>query len=227
MATYALIHGGGDVGWYWHLVERELRARGHRTLAPDLPIDDDEATLLDNARVVVDAIRTTHEGGELIVAGHSWGGWIAPIVAELAPAARLVLTAPMIPRPGETTDEMWAATGWRMPQDDGGTIGLFYHDVDPSLAAEAMTRERRQSETAGREPWPLDAWPNVPTHVVIGSEDRFFPPDWMRGVVRERLGIEPDELRTGHTPALSRPRELVALMESYRSSEAVCDDLPR
>ena len=61
MATYALIHGAGDVGWYWHLVERELRDRGHRTVAPDLPIEDDEATLLDNAQVVVDAIRTTHE----------------------------------------------------------------------------------------------------------------------------------------------------------------------
>ena len=24
MATYALVHGAGDVGWYWHLVEREL-----------------------------------------------------------------------------------------------------------------------------------------------------------------------------------------------------------
>lgn len=34
MVTYALIHGAYDVGWYRHLVERELRARGHRTLAP-------------------------------------------------------------------------------------------------------------------------------------------------------------------------------------------------
>jgi hypothetical protein len=25
MATYVLIHGAGDVGWYWHLVVRELR----------------------------------------------------------------------------------------------------------------------------------------------------------------------------------------------------------
>ena len=24
VATFALIHGAGDVGWYWHLVEREL-----------------------------------------------------------------------------------------------------------------------------------------------------------------------------------------------------------
>lgn len=217
MATYALVHGAGDVGWYWHLVERELRTRGHRSVAPDLPIEDDEATLLDNARVVVEAIGSRHDGDELIVVGQSYGGWIAPIVAELARADRLVLVAPMIPRPGETTDEMWAATGWRMADDEDGVIGLFYHDVDPALAAEALSRERRQSEAAGREPWPLAAWPNVPTNVVIGTEDRFFTADWLRGVVRDRLGIEPDELPTGHTPALSRPRELVDLMESYRS----------
>ena len=37
MATFALIHGGGDVGWYWHLVERELRQRGHDTSRPTCP----------------------------------------------------------------------------------------------------------------------------------------------------------------------------------------------
>jgi hypothetical protein len=34
MATFVLIHGAGDVGWYWHLLEAELRARGHDTVAP-------------------------------------------------------------------------------------------------------------------------------------------------------------------------------------------------
>lgn len=52
--------------------------------------------------------------------------------------------------------------------------------------------------------------------MIIGLDDRFFPPDWLRGVVRDRLGIGPDELQSGHTPALSRPAELVDLMESYR-----------
>jgi hypothetical protein len=56
MATYALIHGAGDVGWYWHLVENELRARGHNTVAPDLPCDDDASGLPEYASVVVDAI---------------------------------------------------------------------------------------------------------------------------------------------------------------------------
>jgi pimeloyl-ACP methyl ester carboxylesterase len=49
MATFVLIHGGGDAGWYWHLVERELRQRGHDTLSPDLPCDDDSAGLAEYA----------------------------------------------------------------------------------------------------------------------------------------------------------------------------------
>lgn len=215
MATYALIHGGGDVGWYWHLVERELRARGHATVAPDLPIEDGDATLMDHARAVLDAIETVPDRGELVVVGHSAGGYVAPIVAELADADRLILVAAMIPQPGETAGEMWEATGWQMPrQEDPSDAAVFYHDVDPALAAEAMSRERR--DATGDEPWPLPAWPDVPTHFIVCRNDRFFPADWLRGVVRDRLGIEPDELDSGHTPALSHPTELVDLMESYR-----------
>ena len=214
MATYALIHGAYDVGWYWHLVEGELRERGHLSVAPDLPIEDDSASLHGHAQVVIDAINAVHDGGELIVVGQSWGGYVAPIVAELTTADRLVLVAPMIPRPGETDTEMWEATGWEFPRGEGDA---FYHDVDPALAAEAKSRERGQSEATSREPWPLEAWPQVPTHVVIGRDDRFFPADWLRQVVHDRLGIEPDELPAGHAVALSRPGELVELMESYRS----------
>lgn len=158
MTTYALIHGAGDVGWYWHLVENELRRRGHRTVAPDLPIENDDASLLHNAQVVVDAVEAIHDGGELVVVGHSYGGYIAPIVADRAMADRLILVAAMIPRPGETADEMWQATAWQMPRhEESSAIGVFYHDVDPALASEAMSRERRQSETTSREPWPLPA----------------------------------------------------------------------
>jgi pimeloyl-ACP methyl ester carboxylesterase len=215
MTTFALIHGAGDVGWYWHLVERELRNRGHRTVAPDLPVEDGEATLLDHARIVVEALRSVHDGGELVIVGQSWGGYVAPIVAGLAKADHLVLVAPMIPQRGESADEMWDATGWHMPTEHRGTIAVFYHDVDPELAARAVARGRNQAEATGDEPWPLDAWPDVPTHVILGEHDRFFPADWLRGVVRERLGIEPDELPCGHTPALSRPVELADLLASY------------
>ena len=62
MATFVLIHGAGDVGWYWHLVERELVRRGHDVVVMDLPIEDEKATLSDHADVVLDAGTPVAEG---------------------------------------------------------------------------------------------------------------------------------------------------------------------
>jgi pimeloyl-ACP methyl ester carboxylesterase len=56
VATFVLIHGAGDVGWYWHRVEAELQARGHDTIAPDLPCEDDAAGLAEYADTVAEAI---------------------------------------------------------------------------------------------------------------------------------------------------------------------------
>ena len=66
------------------------------------------------------------------------------------------------------------------------------------------------------EAWPLDAWPDVPTRVLIGRDDRLFPVDFQRRIAHERLDIAADEIEGGHLVALSRPAELVERMEAYR-----------
>ena len=55
---------------------------------------------------------------------------------------------------------------------------------------------------------PLEAWPGVPTRVLIPREDRLFPIGLQRRVARERLGLEIDEMAGGHVPMLARPGEL-------------------
>ncbi|HEY3333936.1 MAG TPA: alpha/beta hydrolase [Candidatus Limnocylindrales bacterium] len=219
MTTFALIHGAGDAGWYWHLVEAELRRRGHDTVAPDLPVDDDTAGLDRYADVVIDAIGNRQD---VVVVGQSLGGYVAPLVAERIGAALIVLVAGMVPVPGETAEQMFRRTGWEpAPFEDRSTIAVVYHDLPASLAQEALAHTRRQSETPGKEPWPLPAWPSIPTRVVIGRLDRFFPADWLRTVVSDRLGVAPDEIDSGHCPALSRPVELAAMLEGYvRDTEA-------
>jgi hypothetical protein len=214
VTTFAFIHGAGDVGWYWHRVEAELRARAYETIAPDLPIEDDAAGLSAYAEVVVEAI-----GGrsDAVVVAQSFGGYVAPIVADRIEARLIVLVAGMIPSPGESAEEMFANTGWRPePRDDDSTLAIFYHDVPRELAEEAMRRGgRRQSETPGAEPWPLAGWPTIPTRFVLCRQDRFFPAAWLRRVVRDRLSIAPDEIESGHCPALSRPRELAERLVGY------------
>lgn len=219
MATYALIHGAGDVGWYWHLVEAELRARGHDVIAPDLPCEDDTAGLSEYADAVIEAIG---ERTDLVVVAQSLGAFTAPLVCDREVADLLVLVAPMIPAPGEAPADYWANTRYadevRESYDD--EIDLCYHDVPPELMAEALKRGRSQSEARMREPSPLKAWPDVPTHVLLCRDDRLFPARFLRRVAQERLGITPDEIDGGHTPALSRPRELADRLEVYRVSAA-------
>lgn len=216
-STYVLIHGAGDVGWYWHLVERELRRRGHDVVVMDLPVEDDSAGLSDYADVVIDAIGDRRD---LVVVAQSFGGYVAPIVCDRLPVKLMVLVAAMIAAPGESAGEMFSNTAYgqaeRPKLEDNSDLAIFYHDVPPDLAREALARGRGQSETPSSEPFPLATWPDVPTRFVLCRNDWIFPPDWLRHVVRDRLGIEPDELDCGHTPALSRPIELAELLETMR-----------
>jgi len=82
-------------------------------------------------------------------------------------------------------------------------------------AVHGVRRRRRQSETPSKEPWPLAAWPDVPTRYLLCRNDRLFSAEWVRRVVRDRLDIIPDEMDSGHTPALSHPRELVRRLDAY------------
>ena len=75
--------------------------------------------------------------------------------------------------------------------------------------------EPRQSDTVFASPCAIESWPAVPTRVLIGRDDRFFPADFQRRVARERLGISADEMPGGHLVALSQPDELTARLETY------------
>ena len=226
MATYVLIHGAGSDSWYWHLVVPELRDGGHDVVAVDLPSDDDSAGLAEYTDTVVDAIG---DRTGLIVVAQSMAGFTAPLVCDRVPVSLMVLVAAMVPLPGESPGDWWANTGHEQARreqaerdgrpTDGefDVVAEFFHDVAPHVVAEALARgERKQSGTPFEKPWPLETWPDVPTRFLLCRDDRFFPADFMRRVVRERLGITPDEMDGGHLPALSRPRELAERLEAYR-----------
>ncbi|HEY8147993.1 MAG TPA: alpha/beta hydrolase [Vicinamibacteria bacterium] len=213
--TYVLIHGAGDVAWHWHLVSSELRGRGHDVVAVDLPCEDESAGWFRYADTVCEAIG---DRSRLVVVAHSLGGFTAPIVCARRRAELLVLVAGMIPVPGESANAYWKNTGYaeaRRKVDATDPITVFYHDVPHDLAEQALARGRRQAEAIATEPWPLDAWPQVPVRFLLCRDDRFFPAEWLRQVVRDRLGIVPDEIDGGHCPALARPKELADRLEVF------------
>ncbi len=214
VATYVLIHGAGSDSWYWHLVAPRLEALGHDVVAVDLPCDDDAAGLEEYAQAVVDAVGDRRD--ELVLVAQSLGGFTAPLVCDRLPVTLLVLVAAMVPRPGESPGDWWANTGHRFPDPFDPEV-VFTHDLPPEVAAASLDHVREQSGTPFAEPWPLAAWPDVPTRFLLCRDDRFFPAAFQRRVVAERLGIVPDEMVGGHLPALGHPAELVAQLEAHRA----------
>jgi hypothetical protein len=56
----------------------------------------------------------------------------------------------------------------------------------------------------------------VPTRFLLCRDDRFFPAEFQRRVVPDRLGI-PLTIPGGHVVALSRPKQLADRLEACRT----------
>ncbi|QBI18435.1 alpha/beta hydrolase [Egibacter rhizosphaerae] len=224
-ATFVLVPGAGGLASYWHRLVPELEARGHTALAVDLPADEDSAGLHEYADAVASAARGSDP---LVVVAQSMGGLSAPLVCERLKVSLLVMVNAMIPLPGETGGSWWAATGQakaraehaarenRPVTDEVDVLEEFFHDLPAAVVAEVLRQEARvQSETPFAQPFPLDRWPDVPTRVLAGRDDRFFPADFQRHVAEERLGITSDEMPGGHLVALGQPKQLADRLQAY------------
>jgi pimeloyl-ACP methyl ester carboxylesterase len=225
-STYILIPGAGGDARYWQWVVAFLTDAGNAAIAVALPADDDSAGLAAYTDRVCEAAADVH--GPTIVVAQSMGGFIAPLVAERRRTDLIVLLNAMVPAPGETGAQWWRNTGQRQASSQYlQRIGLgrsefdfiedFFHDVPEDVKRVVLSSpEPRQSDTPFTEPWPLGRWPSVPTRFLQGADDRLFPLEFQRHVVRERLGIDVDVMPGGHLLAFSRPRELADRLEGYR-----------
>ena len=225
MATYALIPGAGGDPWEWHLLAEELERRGHEVVAVQLPAGDESAGWSEYADAVVEAIG---DRKNVVLVAQSLAGFTAPLVADRVPVELIVLLNAMIPLPGETGNDWWANTGQHEAEQDyfasvglppktaDDEIALYFHDVASEVVEEAANHIPEQTMTPMEQPWSLDSWPDVPTRVLIGGDDRLFPADFQLRVAKERLGIDGDVIEGGHMVALSRPAEVADRLEGYR-----------
>ncbi len=191
----------------------------------DLPAGDDTAGWSEYADTVVAAVG---DRTDLVVVGQSMGGFTAPLVCARLPARMLVLVNAMIPLPGETGGEWWANTGQpearrandiaagRDPDAPFDLRTTFFHDVPDDVADQALAVDLPQSDTPFGQVWPLPAWPDVPTRVLSGRDDRLLPVEFQQRVARRRLGVPADEMPGGHLMALAHPIELADRLEAFR-----------
>jgi len=228
MATFILVPGSGGSAWNWHRVVPLLEARGHAAVAVEVPTGDPNAGLADYAGVVEAAVRAAPKTDGMVIVALSMAAFYAPQVCERHAVDLLVLLNAMVPLPHETPGDWFNNTSHAAARaQDGVRLGLppdrefdverdFFHDVPPEVKAEAFSMPPpQQADKPFGDQWPLDRWPDVPTRILAGRDDRFFPLEFQRRIARERLGIELDELPGGHLLPLSQPAALVEHLDGY------------
>lgn len=233
MASFVLLHGGGHRAWHWHLVEPILERLGHGTIALEVPMDDPNAGAAAWADVIVKQLagRSTED---VVVVGHSLAGLVLPLIGARVPVRRLVYLCANVPVPGRAYSDYMAENPdativpWeRLERDESGrnvvpwdlAREVFYPDCDEPLAREAFAHLVPVATTAFTEPCPLEKWPVVRSTYILCTEDKVNGPEWAREVSVARLGGPALELPGSHSPFLSRPEHLAAVLGEV----AACD----
>ncbi|HZP30097.1 MAG TPA: alpha/beta hydrolase, partial [Acidimicrobiia bacterium] len=102
--------------------------------------------------------------------------------------------------------------------DDGAVVdpakaaALFYGDCDDTAAAAAVA-QLRPMRGGGQLTHP-PAWRTIPSTYVVCTNDAALPPAAQRMMAKRADTVV--EWPTDHSPFLTRPAELAALVASYR-----------
>ena len=194
----------------------------------DLPIEDGSASFDNYADVVCASLDGC--GDDVVIVGHSFGGFTIPLVAARRPVRHLVYVCAVVPEIGKSlygqlADEPEMANleyrkGYTEPDaqlrsrwvDLELLRTLFYADCDETVAQTVFDQLRPQSWYPATLPFSLDQFPSVPCTFVICNEDRMLGRKWAERVARDRLGAELIELPGSHSPFLSRPAALADVL---------------
>lgn len=227
---FVLLHGGMHKGSCWGGVRAQLGRRGHRAVAPDLPVEDEDAGATEWARAAIAAIDAVDdkagvERDDVVVVGHSISGLCLPVLAALRPVRRMVFVGGLLPVPGRTFADHLAANpdaiSFPVPAAGGtGPLGLtweavregFYHDCPEKQAREMFKQLRHQAFRVFVEPCPVVSWPETPSTYVLMRDDRAVNGDWARRNAVDRIGAQLIELDGGHSPFLARPAALADVL---------------
>jgi pimeloyl-ACP methyl ester carboxylesterase len=226
MSQFVLVHGGGLGPWLWELLEPELAARGHTSLAADMPVDQVGVGFPGYIDAVCDQMAAGLDpDGDVVLVGHSLAGHVVPFVANRRPVQALVFLCSALPGDYDHQDTDQPPPGlrdddpWRFTLDEQGravlseeaVIGRFYQDCPPDAARRMAERRRPQSQSFRTGIPTLDHWPDA-RYFYITCEDDRSSAKGKAARAAATLGVEPLQMPGGHSPMVSRPAALAELL---------------
>jgi pimeloyl-ACP methyl ester carboxylesterase len=187
--------------------------------SPSLPDrTEDVAATLD----VVDQV-----GSPVVLMGHSYGGMVISEAGTHPAVTHLIYLCAFAPEPGETLIELAASEPPSLlagaiqfgpgrgliSVDPAEATVVFYADVSPDAAAEAVAKLVPSTASTLLQPAAAAAWRERPSTYVVCEQDNALSPARERQMA-ERIGARIWSLPTSHSPFLSRPEALADIIEN-------------
>lgn len=219
--TLVLVPGAWHLPSTWDLLRGELDALGRPSIAVKLPTTgpDPRGGLREDAAAVRAAIEAVD--GPVTVVAHSYGGIpVTEGAAGLSNVRNVIYLAAFVP---DVDESMFTIVGLPDPESKEGLFPVgddprkqLYADVPDEVAEPAISRLVEQRV----QPW-IDrvtraVWHDVPSAYIVTEQDESLRVD-----LQERMSAHTKLVRripTSHSPFLSRPAELAALLDELATA---------
>ena len=231
MATFLIAHGAWSAAWAWKKMRPLLQARGHALYTPTYTGLGERAHLASREvglqTHIADVLGTLEfeDLRDVVLVGHSYGGMVATGVADRARARlrRLVYLDAFVPRDGQSLLDLLpadvrermreaartAGDGWRVPPNP------VPPDTSETDLAWLMPRRVMHPLRAFEEPirlsGPEGAVPRAYIYCTRIAPGDVFGPFAERA--RREAGWQYLELEASHSPNVTAPEALAALLE--------------
>lgn len=221
--TIVFVHGLWADGSSWNKLINPLADKGYKVISVQNPTTSLEDDVAETKRAIDRA------GGDVILVGHSWGGFVITEAGVDPRVKALVYIAAFAPDKGETVASLsesaspTALSGFL--QSANGYLTLSREGVAKAFAGDLDQKEQDVVYAVQQPAFQKvfgdvsmgAAWKTKPSWYVVASEDKTINPDLEKRMAK-RANAKTTILKTGHVAMLSKPNEVLdVILDAARS----------
>jgi pimeloyl-ACP methyl ester carboxylesterase len=215
--TIILVHGLWADGSCWNKVIPDLLEQGYKVIAVQNPTTSIEEDVAATQRAIEIA------GGDVILVGHSWGGFVISEAGNNPHVKALVYVAAFAPDKGETIPTLsekaaptqiqsyLQAVGGFLTLSKDGITKAFANDLSAKEQGMVFTVQQPASQNVFAAVGSNAAWKQKPSWYIVASEDKTINPD-LEHLMAERAKAKITVIQSSHVAMLSQPKKVLAVI---------------
>ena len=222
--TIIFVHGIWADGSSWTSQVLALQAKGYQVISVQNPITSLAADVAATERAIAQA------KGEVILVGHSWGGFVITQAGNNPKVVGLVYVAALVPDLGETLPSLSAKgpgidLGKYLEPFQGfvylsraGVKNVFAQDLPEKQQNFIYATQTPAAESVFADKSGEPAWKTKKSWYIVAKSDGSINPELERFMAK-RSNAKTIEIEASHVVMISHPKEVLDVIEEAANAK--------